>query len=351
MIIATPERSGSPLDRAALKAAVAGYQSPSVSRAVWQIANSYLPMIAAVVAAYFSLRIEAWWGYGVTLALAILAGGFVVRIFIIQHDCGHGSYFRSSTANSAVGLICGLVTFTPFANWRRQHAGHHANWNNLDRRASGADIYSTCMTSAEYRQMTPREQWGYRALRHPLVYLILLPPIVFLVIYRLPFDTPRAWVRERLAVHFNNAMLLIAFVAMGLTLGFGNVLAVQVPVMATAAIIGVFLFSVQHRFEETLWMRGDAWNAVDASLKGSSFLKLPRVLQWFTGNIGYHHIHHLNSRVPNYRLQACHEGVAEMGKLPVLTLRAALFNHRNALWDEDSRRMVSFADAMRPATA
>lgn len=331
--------------RAILKAAVAAYQSPTIASSLWQIVNSFAPLIGLVVAMYFSLRIEAWWGYGVTLALGILAGGFVVRVFIIQHDCGHGSFFASQRANGVVGLICGIVTFTPFANWRRQHAQHHANWNNLDRRDTGVDIYSTCTTVAEYSAMSASERWRYRLVRNPIIYLLLIPPLVFLVIYRLPFDTPKSWLRERLAVHFNNAALLAIFVGMGLTLGFGAVLMVQLPIIMTAAIVGVFLFSVQHRFEGSLWARGEDWNAVDASLKGSSFLKLPRLLQWFTGNIGYHHIHHLNSRVPNYRLQACHEALPELGRLPVLTLGAAFRNFRNALWDEPTGRMISFRTA------
>ncbi|BCW88682.1 Fatty acid desaturase [Alphaproteobacteria bacterium SO-S41] len=328
-----------------MKAAVSDFQRPTLLRSLWQIANSFAPLVGLVIAMYYIIGIDAWWSYPLTLALGIVAGGFVVRIFIIQHDCGHGSFFRSDRANSIVGLICGVVTFTPFANWRRQHAGHHATWNNLDRRDTGVDIYSTCNTVEEYRAMSGSEQWRYRLLRHPVIYLMLIPPLVFLVIYRLPFDTPRAWLRERLAVHLNNAILLALFIGMGLWLGFGTVLAVQIPIIATAAIVGVFLFSVQHRFEATLWARGETWNAVDASLKGSSFLKLPRVLQWFTGNIGFHHIHHLNSRVPNYRLQACHEAIPEMGKLPVLTLGAAFMNARNALWDERSGRMVSFRQA------
>ncbi len=343
-LLATPD-SGERQRRAELKAAVSAFQQPDLSAALWQIANSFLPLIVLEVAMYNIIGIDAWWSYPLTLALAILAGGFVVRIFIIQHDCGHGSFFRSERANTIIGMICGVVTFTPYANWLRQHAGHHASWNNLDRRDTGVDIYSTCMTVDEYRAMTPGEQWRYRFLRHPIVYLMLIPPRVFLVIYRLPFDTPRAWVRERLAVHLNNAILLALFIGMGLTLGFWNVLAIQIPVMATAAIVGVFLFSVQHRFENTLWARGETWSAFDASLKGSSYFHLPRVLQWFTGNIGYHHVHHLNSRVPNYRLQACHEAIPELGRLPVLTLPVALRNHRNALWDEAGRRMVSFSYA------
>lgn len=334
-----------PQDGRAIKAVVAGFQTPSLSTSLWQIANSVLPLAATMVAMHYALTIPHWWGYGVVLALAVLAAGFVVRLFIIQHDCGHGSFFRSKAANDWTGFFCGIVTFTPYANWARQHAGHHATWNNLDRRHTGVDIYSTCVTLAEYEALTPRQQFLMRLTRMTPIYLVLIPPLVFLVLYRLPFDTPRAWVRERRSVHLNNAMLLGVFVAMGIPLGFVNVLLVQVPITAFAAIIGVFLFSIQHRFETTLWARREDWNALDASLQGSSFLKLGPVLRWFTGNIGYHHIHHLNSRVPNYRLQAAHEDLSLGTSIPVLTLGTALRNHENGLWDEAGGRMVSFAAA------
>ncbi len=327
------------------KADAIAYQAPALTSGLWQIANSVLPLIAAVIALHYVLATDSWWTVLAYIALVVLAGGLVVRVFIIQHDCGHGSFFASRRANDVTGFLCGLVTFTPYQNWARQHAGHHANWNNLDRRASGADIYSTCVTVKEYRAMGGWSRLGLRLTRTPLVYLGLIPPLVFLVLYRLPFDTPRAWTRERRSVHLNNAMLLAAFVAMGLPLGFGNVLLIHLPIMSVAAIVGVFLFSVQHRFEETLWARQDAWSAVDSALKGSSYLKLGPVLRWFTGNIGYHHIHHLNSRIPNYRLAEAHEGIAAARDVPSLSLGAALLNHRHALWDEDAGRMVSFPAA------
>lgn len=333
------------------KAAAVAFQTPSRASSAWQIANSVLPLIALVTAMHYLLATETWWSWPLFVVSALLAAGFVVRIFIIQHDCGHGAFLPSQRANDVVGFLCGVFTFTPYANWARQHAGHHANWNNLDRRSSGVDIYSTCVTVDEYRAMTRRERLMLRLVRTPLVYLGLIPPLVFLVLYRLPFDTPRTWTRERRSVHLNNAMLIAAFVAMGVPLGFVEVLLVQLPIMSLAAITGVFLFSVQHRFETTLWARRDAWSAVDASLKGSSFLRLGPVLRWFTGNIGYHHIHHLSSRIPNYRLSAAHRGIAAAQDVPVLTLGAALRNHRYALWDETAGRMVSFGDSLRPKAA
>jgi omega-6 fatty acid desaturase (delta-12 desaturase) len=281
--------------------------------------------------------------YWLTLALAVPAAGFVVRLFIIQHDCGHGSFFASRRLNEIVGRLCSLATFAPFAHWRRQHAGHHGIWCNLDRRYSGSDIYSGCMTVAEYEAMPAWRRTAYRMTMHPLIANLLLPPIVFLIVYRLPFDTPATWRRERRSVHATNLALLGMFVAAGSLLGFGAVAAVQLPIIVTAAVIGVWLFSVQHRFETTLWTRQEEWDAVTASLQGSSFLKLPRVLRWFSGNIGYHHIHHLEPRIPNYRLHACHRALEDTGMAaPPLTLGRALVGCRNTLWDERQRRMVPF---------
>lgn len=332
-----------------LKAGSLAFQTPTWREGLWQIATSLPPLIGIVVLMHYLLAAGTWWGAVLLAPCAVLGAGFVVRIFIIQHDCGHGSFFASKLANDVTGFLCGVVTFTPYANWARQHAGHHATWNNLDRRHTGADIYSTCVTVAEFNAMTPRSRLVLRLVRTPIVYLGLIPPLVFLVLYRLPFDSPREWKRERLGVHLNNLMMLVAFVAMGVLLGFSNVLIVQLPIIAIAAITGVFLFSVQHRFETTLWSRSHAWNSIDAALKGSSYLDLTPILRWFTGNIGYHHIHHLNSRVPNYRLRAAHDALTAADPVPAVTLGMALRNHRHALWDEDRQRMVSFGEARRAA--
>ena len=271
------------------------YEGASLRRSLWQMANSFLPFLAVSALMYWSLS----WSYLATAALAFLAAGFVVRIFIIQHDCGHGSFFRSRWANDLVGALCSLFTLTPYLMWRRQHAGHHGNWNNLDRRLSGSDIYSGCLTVDEYRLLPARRRWFYRMMQHPVVSWIVLPPAVFLLLYRVPFDAPSTWHRERRAVYLTNLALLAVILGLGCTVGFWSVVIVQVPIIAIAATIGVWLFSVQHRFESALWARQQTWHPVSASLEGSSYLELPRILQWFTGNIGFHHIHHLNPRIPN----------------------------------------------------
>ncbi len=327
-------------DTQALRRAVAVYAKPSLPRALWQMASTFLPLLAILAAMYATLGLSV----ALTLALAVVAAGFVVRVFIIQHDCGHGAFFRSRRANDWLGRACSLFTLTPYAIWARQHAGHHGNWNNLDRRWSGADIYSTCLTTAEYGALSRGASRRHRALQHPLVALLLLPPVVFMVLYRLPFDTPPGWQAERRQVLLTNAALVIAFGALGLLLGFRAVLLVQLPVSIIASICGVWLFSLQHRFEGTLWARQDAWSQSDAALHGSSYLHLPRVLQWFSGNIGFHHIHHLNPRVPNYRLQRCFDSVAGVRAVPRLTLRTGLLAFRYCLWDEARGRMVRFKD-------
>jgi omega-6 fatty acid desaturase (delta-12 desaturase) len=329
-------------DRAAARLGTRPFERAELRRSLWQLANSFLPFLALCALMYRSLDWGLGWSYGITLALGILAAGFVVRIFIIQHDCGHGAFFRSRRANDSVGLLCSIITMTPYAMWRRQHAGHHSHWNNLDRRLAGADIYSSCTTVAEYQRMTGWQQWRYRLVQHPVVAWIILPPLVFLLLYRVPFDAPRAWWPERRAVCLTNLALLGVWLGLGYLFGFRAVLLVQTPIIVVAALVGVWLFSVQHRFERSLWARQKDWDAVSASVDGSSYLKLPRVLQWFSGNIGFHHVHHLNPHVPNYRLQACHDANPPLWRVCTMTLWDGIASWRCALWDEQSNRMVPF---------
>lgn len=333
-----------PIDRpptwAAIRAITARYRTPRLVISLWQMANSFLPCLGLYALMYASLALSYW----LTLALSVVTAGFIVRIFIIQHDCGHGSFFRSRRANDAVGLLCSLFTLTPYSMWRRQHAGHHAHWNDLDSRLSGIDIYSTCLTVNEYRALPTWRRALWRTMLHPAVSLLLLPPLVFFIIFRLPFDTPPSWTHERWAVQGTNLALLCMFAALGVCLGFRDVLLVQLPTSTIASIIGVWLFSLQHRFERSLWARHDAWTPLAASIQGSSYLHLPRVLQWFTGNIGFHHIHHLDPRIPNYRLEACHHAHPVFARATILTVRrGALLSSLYCLWDEESKIMVKIS--------
>jgi omega-6 fatty acid desaturase (delta-12 desaturase) len=324
-----------------LRSAVKPFEKPILAASLFQLVSSIALFVGACALMYWSLQLS----YLVTLLLAVPAGALLVRVFIIQHDCGHGSFFASPRLNNWVGMLCSVFTLAPYASWRRQHAGHHAVWNNLDKRYSGSDIYSACLTVGEYQALSRRQRFLYRISRHPIVAHVVLPPLVFLILYRLPFDTPKDWSRERRAVHALNGALLLLIFGLGLAVGFLPVLLVQLPVMIVGAIIGVWLFAVQHRFEDSQWARQRQWSFTGASLEGSSVLKLPRILQWFTGNIGFHNVHHFAPRIPNYRLQRCYEAVAALQEKSALTFRAAMSSLGLALWDEDRQRLVRFKDA------
>lgn len=326
-----------------LRASLAPYERPITAAGISQLITSFGPFIGTCALMYWLQQYSLWAAW----ALALPAAGFLVRIFIIQHDCGHGSFFRSKLANDIVGWVCGVMTLTPYASWRREHAVHHGNWNNLDRRATGSDIYTTCLTVAEYNALSPWRKLLYRVPRHPLIAHFIVPPLVFLLLYRVPFDIPKSWSRERRGVYLNNLAIAAVIVALGLVVGFGPVLIVQLPVMAIAAILGVWLFAVQHRFDGAEWARKQDWSHIGAALRGSSYLKLPRILQWFSGNIGFHHIHHLTPRIPNYRLADCYRSVAALRESEPLTLWPAFKAVCLNLWDEQQGKLVRFRDAHR----
>jgi omega-6 fatty acid desaturase (delta-12 desaturase) len=327
--------------RAALRAAVEPFERPSIALAALQLVTSAGLYLAILALMYWSLNVSYW----LTLALAFPAAGLLVRTFIVQHDCGHGSFLKSQRANDIIGALCGVLTLAPYQSWRRQHSQHHANWNNLDRRESGADIYSSCLTVAEYGALPPRQRFFYRLWRHPVLAHLVFPPLVFLLLYRVPFDTPKDWTAERRSVWGTNLAIAALVVAMGLWLGFGAVAMVQIPIITITTVAGVWLFSVQHRFETAHWLRKPEWNFQAAAMKGTSYLKLPGVLQWMTGNIGFHHIHHLSPRVPNYRLADCYASDALLRAEEPLTLRTALGAARLTLWDEARQKLVRFRDA------
>ena len=311
---------------------------PQWRRSAWQFGLTFGAYLALNAVMYALVPFLPW----LAMALAIPAGGLVVRLFIVQHDCGHGAFFRSRRLNDWLGRFCSAFTFTPYAFWRRQHATHHASFNNLDRRDPGIDLYSSCATLKEYQAMPGRSRLLYRLIRHPVLTQIVLPPFVFLLVYRVPFDAPANWLRERRSVLMTNLALACVLGALCLVLGWRAVLLVQLPTISVASIVGVWLFSVQHRFEQTSWQRQGNWDHVRASLEGSSYLRLPRLLQWFTGNIGFHHVHHLSSRIPNYRLQECHESRPELRGVAPLSFWRALRSTGYALWDEDRGCMIPF---------
>ena len=314
---------------------VAKYQSPDPWRSAWQILNTFLPYGLLWWLMVRSLEVSYW----LTLALAIPAAGLMVRIFIIFHDCGHGAFFRSHRANDILGVLAGILTFTPYHQWRHSHAVHHATAGDLDRRGVG-DVWT--LTVNEYRRLSPWRRVGYRLCRNPLVMFGVVPSVLFLVVHRVPRRP--AGRRERVSVYGTNLALAAVVASMTLTIGFRAYALVQLPIGMIAGAAGVWLFYVQHQFAEVCWERRETWDYVRVALEGSSYYELPAVLRWFTGNIGFHHIHHLRPRIPNYYLQRCHAEAPSFHAVKPLTLRASLKSTRLHLWDEERRRLVGYSD-------
>ena len=277
--------------------------------------------------------------YFVTLLLAVVAGGLLVRLFIIQHDCGHGSFFKTRVANDLLGRALSVLTLTPYGSWSQGHAAHHASTGNLDRRGRG-DVET--WTVDEYRSSPPLKRLFYRLYRNPFVMVGLGAPINFIVLQRLPLHANAESRRSILALDF---ALIVVFGVLCVTFGVVQVLSTYLPVIVIASWIGNWLFYIQHQFDRTEWERAGEWNFHIASLSGSSYFKLPPILRWFSGNIGLHHVHHLCSRVPNYHLQACVEAAPELEHFTkIVTLRESVGCWRLALWDERRRLMVGFRD-------
>ena len=285
----------------------------------------------------WSVNVSLW----LTAAILIPTSLLVVRLFIIQHDCGHRSFFRNKNVNDWVGSFLGIITFTPYHAWRREHAAHHATSSDLDRRGKAGEIWT--MTVDEYREASWARRLKYRLYRNPLVLFGVGPFYHFIIHQRLPFVIAKVCRLERQSIHWTNAALLIYGIAMSFIIGPLTFLALQLPVMTLAGSIGVFLFYVQHQFEDTFWESSENWDYVQAALDGSSHYRLPRLLQWFTGNIGLHHIHHLDLRIPNYNLQSCHNENPEFQDVKQLSLWESLMCINVKLWDEEQRKMVGFS--------
>jgi omega-6 fatty acid desaturase (delta-12 desaturase) len=280
-------------------------------------------------------------GYWLCLLLSVPAAGFLVRLFMIQHDCGHGSFFRHRAANDWVGRAIGVLTLTPYDVWRRSHAIHHAGSGNLERRGVG-DIDT--LTVREYLALPRWRQLGYRLYRNPLVMFGLGPAYLFLVQHRLPFGSMRGGLRPWLSTMATNAAIAFGIVTMMWVVGVTPFLLVHVPITLLAASIGVWLFYVQHQFEDTFWARGHAWTVHEAALNGSSHYDLPHVLRWFTANIGVHHVHHLCSRIPYYRLPRALRDYPELRDVGRLRFIESFRCVHLVLWDEGQRRLVSFRE-------
>jgi len=327
---ATPIHHPSPQE---WKEIVAKYQQPSRGLAIWQIVNTLGPYVLLWYLMYLSLDVSYW----ITLGLAMLAAAFTVRIFIIFHDCTHGSFFKSKTANTVLGFITGLLTFTPFSHWKMEHTQHHASSGDLDRRGSG-DIWT--MTVQEYLESSRWKKFAYRLARNPFVLFVLGP--LYLSLFWQRFPAPGSKKKERVSVMLMNLAILAMTIVMSLIFGFWEYVLIHLTIMMLAGSAGIWLFYVQHQFEGVYWERADEWDFTQAALAGSSFYKLPKVLQWFTGNIGYHHIHHLSPKIPNYHLERCHKSHSIFRKVKAVTLFGSLKSFTFRLWDEQRRVLVGF---------
>ncbi len=323
---------------AAWRDIVVRYQTADVRKSVTQVCTTFIPLGCLLYLMFASLALPYW----ITLALAVPTAGMMVRTFIIMHDCGHGSFFPSRRANDVLGFVAGVLTLTPYTQWRRDHAIHHATSGDLERRGHG-DIMT--LTVREYLQRPRGSRLLYRLFRHPLI-MFGLGPFYLMFWQRLqPPDAPT--MKKVNSVYATNAALLALVIILSLFIGFKALLLIYLPVFVISGAVGIWLFYVQHQFEDAYWKKHGEWNYYTSAMSGSSYLKLPRVLQWFTGNIGLHHIHHLNPRIPNYSLQQCHDENPSLREVTVLTLRDGLKTISLKLWDEDNQQMIGYAHLRR----
>ena len=335
------DRGGEMIDARSLRRALGRYNVPSNARGLVELGITLVPLAALWFMAWFAFRLGHAWA---TVIIAIPAAGFLVRLFMIQHDCGHGSFFAAQRVNDWIGRLLGVLTLTPYDCWRREHAIHHASSGNLDRRGIG-DIDT--LTVGEYLARSRLGRLRYRLYRHPVVMFGVGPAYFFLLQQRLPAKPLSAgWLPWVSAMATNGAIALLA-AALAWAIGIEALLLIHMPIVLAAASVGVWLFYVQHQFEHTSWDNNEAWSPHAAALHGSSHYDLPAVLRWFTANIGLHHVHHLNSRIPFYRLPRVLQDRPELRNIGRLTLVDSFRCVRLALWDGTRRRLVSFREASR----
>ena len=316
--------------------ALAAYAQPNLRRSLFEILTSIVPYVAGSVLMYLALDVS----YLLTLALALPTAGFLVRTFVVFHDCAHGSFTRSKRGNRYVGRFLGLFVLSPFGRWRHDHAIHHATSGDLERRGVG-DIIT--LTVSEYRARQWRGRLAYRVIRNPVVMFGLGPVIAMIVGPRIATRSQRPRLRHSVLV--TDVVLLVAIGGLCWLIGWENFLLVWAPPAMLAGSVGIWLFYVQHQFEDAYWQNPADWDYTDAALRGSSYLKLPKVMQYFSGNIGLHHIHHLNARIPNYRLQSAHDENPIFHQVPMLSFWDALRTVKLKLWDEERGKLVTFAQA------
>lgn len=324
-----------------LRKAVSPFEKAKMKNSIWQLINTILPFFLLWILAYQSLNTS----YLLALAFAIPAAGFLVRIFIIFHDCCHFSFFKNRQANKILGTITGVLTLFPYNKWQHSHSVHHATSGNLDKRGTG-DLWM--MTVDEYMEASLFTKIKYRLYRNPFVMFGLGPIYEFLIMNR--FNRKNARIHERLNTYLTNIILVGLIILLGTTLGWSAFLLVQLPIFLISGSMGVWLFYVQHTFEDTYFEEDKHWDYVKAAVEGSSFYKLPKWMQWLTGNIGYHHVHHLSPRVPNYLLEEVHMQTTPLQHVPTITLATSLKSLKFRLWDEESKKFIAFYELKKSAS-
>lgn len=324
------------IDRSDWRAIVARYAGPDIRYSLWQVTTTLLFLVAGLVFAYQLMGPAPW----AAALLIVPIAGLLVRTFVIMHDCSHGSFLPWPRVNDAIGFVTGVLTFTPFQQWRREHALHHASSGDLDRRGIG-DVAT--LTVAEYRALSRFRRFKYRLYRHPFV-LFGIGPLHMMILQRFRAPGLATGSKQLWNVWMTNAALVGLVMIGGLAFGWKVVLLIYFPAYYIAAAGGIWLFYVQHQFEEAYWERGKEWDYATAAITGSSHLRMPGVLNWFTGHIGLHHVHHLGPRIPNYRLAAAHKENPLFDAAPVLTMRTAFRTLRLTLWDEERGRMIGFRE-------
>ncbi|WP_017379676.1 fatty acid desaturase [Paenisporosarcina sp. TG-14] len=318
-----------------LRKLIAPFEKSDTTASVKQIINSIPPFFILWFLAYQSLEISVF----LTVALAIVASGFVIRIFIIFHDCTHGSFFKSKKANAILGSITGIITLFAFEKWKRDHSIHHATSSNLDKRGTG-DVW--VMTIDEYIEASPGRRFGYRLYRNPLVMFGLGPLFLYLVSNR--FNRKDARKKEKMNTYLINVAIVALYGFMIWLVGIQAFAIIQGTLLIVAGSLGIWLFYVQHQFEDSYFVEEEEWDYVKAAVDGSSFYKLPKVLQWLTGNIGYHHVHHLSPRIPNYKLEEAHESSPPLHQATTINLKTSLKSFNFRLYDESKKTFVTFKD-------
>ncbi|KGP92638.1 fatty acid desaturase [Pontibacillus chungwhensis BH030062] len=319
-----------------LKKSVAAFAKPDSTAGIKQLINTFVPFILVWYLAYLSLEISVW----ATIPLAMIAGGFVIRIFIIFHDCTHQSFLKNKKANRIIGTIAGIITLFPFEKWKRDHNIHHATSGNLDKRGTG-DIW--VMTIEEYKEASFKQRFAYRLYRNPLVMFGLGPLYLFLIANR--FNRKGAKKKERMNTYITNVAVVVLYSLMIWAIGWQAFLIINLPILYVSGVLGIWLFYVQHQFEDSYFEEESEWDFVKAAVDGSSYYKLPKVLQWISGNIGFHHVHHLSPRVPNYNLEKAHDATPPLEHATTITLKTSLESIRFRLYDTKNKTFVSFSEA------